>query len=86
MSEIAEVDPRRSALQRGGRRGRGGGDFGWRLGGQLQFQFLQQEVEFGFGLGIAHLPLPGGLSCSVTPEYQFFTSRTALEKRAPRLG
>jgi ABC-type multidrug transport system ATPase subunit len=23
-----------------------GGDFRWRLGGQLQFQFVQQEVEF----------------------------------------
>ena len=52
MSDIAEVDPRRSALQRGGWRGRAGGDFGWRLGGQLQFQFVQQEVELGFRLGI----------------------------------
>ena len=47
------MDPRRSALQRGGWRGRAGGDFGWRLGGQLQFQFVQQEVEFRFGLGMA---------------------------------
>jgi hypothetical protein len=31
-------------------------------------------------------PRAAGLSCSVTPEYQFFTSRTALQKRAPRLG
>ena len=53
MSEIAEVDPRRSALQRGRWRWRAGGDFGWRLGGQLQFQLLQQEAELGFGLGIA---------------------------------
>src|ERR1700730_10372486 len=53
MSDIAEVDPRRSALQRGGWRGRAGGDFGWCLGGQLQLQFVQQEVEFGFGLGVA---------------------------------
>ena len=53
MFEIAETDPRRSALQRGGWHGRGGGDFGWWLGGQLQFQLLQQEAELGFGLGIA---------------------------------
>ena len=53
MFEIAEADPRRSALQRGGWRGRDGGDFGWWLGGQLQFQLLQQEAELGFGLGIA---------------------------------
>jgi hypothetical protein len=33
--------------------GHAGGDFGGRLGGQLQFQFLQQQAEFGFGLGIA---------------------------------
>ena len=53
MSEIAEVDPRRSALQRGGRRGGADGDFGWWLGGQIQLQFLQQEAELGFGLGVA---------------------------------
>ena len=53
MFEIAEADPRRSALQRGGWHGRGGGDFGWWFGGQLQFQLLQQEAELGFGLGIA---------------------------------
>ena len=53
MAEIAEVDPQRSALQRGGWRGRAGGDFGGWLGGQLQFQLLQQEAEFGFGLGVA---------------------------------
>ena len=53
MSEIAEVDPRRSALQRGGWRRRDGGDFRWWLGGKLQFQLIQQEAELGFGLGIA---------------------------------
>ena len=53
MFEIAEMDPRRSALQRGGWRGRAGGDFGWWLGGQLQLQFVQQQVELGFGLSIA---------------------------------
>src|SRR3984893_4571178 len=47
------MDPRRSALHRGGWRGRAGGDFRWWLGGQLQFQLLQQETELGFGLGIA---------------------------------
>ena len=53
MFEIAEVDPRRSALQRGGWRRRDGGDFRWWLGGKLQFQLIQQEAELGFGLGIA---------------------------------
>ena len=53
MSEIAEVDPRRSALRRGGWRRRDGGDFRWWLGGKLQFQLIQQEAELGFGLGIA---------------------------------
>ena len=53
MSEIAGVDPRRSALQRGGWRRRDGGDFRWWLGGKLQFQLIQQEAELGFGLGIA---------------------------------
>ena len=53
MSEIAEVAPRRSALHRGGWRRRAGGDFGWWLGGQLQFQLPQQEAELGFGFGIA---------------------------------
>ena len=53
MSEIAEIDPRRSALQRGGWRGRAGSDFRWWLGGKLQFQLIQQEAELGFGLGIA---------------------------------
>jgi hypothetical protein len=52
VSEIAEVDPQRSALQRGGWRRRDGGDFRWWLGGQLQFQLIQQEAELGFGLGI----------------------------------
>ena len=28
-------------------------DFRWRLGGPLQFQFLRQQPELGFGLGIA---------------------------------
>ena len=27
--------------------------FGWRLGGQIQFQFLQQKLKLWFGLGIA---------------------------------
>src|ERR1700732_3681468 len=49
VSETAEVDPRRSSLQRGGLRGRAGSDFGWWLGGQIQLQFVQQEVELGFG-------------------------------------
>jgi iron complex transport system substrate-binding protein len=31
--------------------GRVGGDFGWWMGGQLQFQLLQQQAELGFGLG-----------------------------------
>ena len=43
----------RSALQRGGWRGRAGSDFGWWLGGQLQSQLVHQEAEPGFGLGIA---------------------------------
>ena len=43
----------RSALQRGGWRGRACGDFGWWLGRQLQFQLLQQQAELGFGFGIA---------------------------------
>ena len=47
------MDPRRSALQRGGWRRRDGGDFRWWLGGKLQFQLIQQEAELGFGLGIA---------------------------------
>jgi hypothetical protein len=32
---------------------RPGGDLGGRLGGQIQFQFRQQEAELGFGLGVA---------------------------------
>jgi len=53
VSDIAEVDPRRSALQRGGWRGRAGSDLGWWLSGPIQLQFVQQEVELGFGLGVA---------------------------------
>jgi hypothetical protein len=48
----SEADPRRSALQRDRRHGPGGDPWG-RLSGQLQFEFLQQEAELGFGLGVA---------------------------------
>jgi hypothetical protein len=50
--EIADADPQRSALQRARRSGRSG-DFGGWLGGQIQFQFRQQEAELEFGLDIA---------------------------------
>ena len=52
MSEFVGADPLWSALQRGRRRGCGGNFRGW-LGGELQFEFLQQEAELGFGLGVA---------------------------------
>lgn len=31
----------------------GGGDFGWRLGRQLQLELADQELEFRLGLGVA---------------------------------
>jgi hypothetical protein len=31
----------------------GGGDFGWRLGRQAEFELVDQQLQLGFGLGVS---------------------------------
>src|SRR5712671_889992 len=48
--DIFQADPRRSSLDGGWRGGLSGADFGLRLGGQDEFELIEQEREFGFGV------------------------------------
>src|ERR1700680_1997008 len=51
--DIFQADPRRSSLHGGWRGGLSGVDFGLRLGGQDEFELIEQEREFGFWFGVA---------------------------------
>src|SRR6202049_3713649 len=51
--DIFQADPRRSSLHGGWRGGLSGADFGLRLGGQDEFELIEQEREFGFWFGVA---------------------------------
>ena len=53
MIDIFQADPRRSSLHGGWRGGLSGADFGLRLGGQDEFELIEQEREFGFWFGVA---------------------------------
>ena len=53
MIDIFQADPRRSSLHGGWRGGLSGADFGLRLGGQAEFELIEQEREFGFWFGVA---------------------------------
>ena len=52
MSEIAESTPEGRHYSGIGGAG-AGGDFRGRLGGQLQFELVEQQAQLGFGLGVA---------------------------------
>src|SRR6202045_1745145 len=51
--DIFQADPRRSSLHGGWRGGLSGADFGLRLGGQDEFELIEQERELGFWFGVA---------------------------------